>query len=90
MWLSDVAAPQPAWILFEFDSVHKLHEMWVWNSNESLEPVIGLGFKDVLIEHSRDGVDFVTLGTTHEFARATGSSSYAHNTTIDMGGVGAK
>jgi len=90
MWLSDTAGPQPTWILFEFDNVYKLYEMWVWNSNESLEPVIGLGFKDVVIEYSSDGVDFVTLGTTHEFARGTGSASYAHNTTIDMGGVGAK
>lgn len=90
MWLSDVAAPQPAWILFEFDNVYKFHEMLVWNSNESLEPVIGLGFKDVLVEYSGDGVDFMPLGTTHEFARGDGSPSYAHNTTIDMGGVGAK
>ncbi len=90
MWLSNAVAPQPAWILFEFDNVYKLHEMLVWNSNESLEPVIGLGFKDVTIEYSGDGVDFVTLGTTHEFARAGGSDTYAHNTTIDMGGVGAR
>ena len=90
MWLSDVAAPQPAWILFEFDNVHKLHEIWVWNSNESLEPVIGLGFNDVVIEYSADGIDFVALGTTHQFARADGSASYAHNTTVDMAGVGAK
>ncbi|MHC4366532.1 MAG: discoidin domain-containing protein [Planctomycetota bacterium] len=90
MWLSDVAGPQPAWILFEFDGVYKLNEMFVWNSNESLEPVIGLGFKEVVIEYSSDGVDFTTLGATHEFARADGSAAYAHNTTIDMGGVGAK
>ena len=90
MWLSDMAAPQPAWILFEFDNVYKLHEMWVWNSNESLEMAVGLGFKDVLIEYSSDGVDFVTLGTTHEFDRGTGLDGYAHNTIIDMGGVGAK
>jgi hypothetical protein len=90
MWLSDMAGPQPAWILFELDNIYKLHEMWVWNSNESLEPSVGMGFKDVVIEYSSDGVDFVTLGTTHQFARADGSTDYAHNTTIDMGGVGAK
>ncbi|MHC4701327.1 MAG: hypothetical protein ACYTFQ_12235, partial [Planctomycetota bacterium] len=72
MWLSDIAGPQPAWIQFQFDAVHKLDEMLVWNSNESLEAVIGLGFKDVTIEYSVDGVDFATLGTTHEFARAAG------------------
>jgi hypothetical protein len=90
MWLSNVAGQQPTWILFEFDNVYKLYEMLVWNSNESLEPEIGLGFKEVLIEYSRNGVDFMTLGTTHEFARGTGSVDYAHNTTIDMAGVGAK
>ena len=90
MWLSDIAAPQPAWILFEFDNVYKLDEMWVWNSNESLETSIGLGFKDVVIEYSTDGVDYTTLGATHEFAQGDGSASYAHNTTVDMAGVGAK
>jgi len=90
MWLSDVAGPQPAWILFELDTIHKLHEMLVWNSNESLDSVIGLGFKEVVIEYSTDGVDFMTLGTTHEFAQAPGSAGYTSNTTIDMAGVAAK
>jgi hypothetical protein len=90
MWLSDTAGPQPTWIEFEFDGVYKLYEMWVWNSNETMEPVIGFGFKDVTIEYSTNGVDYMTLGTTHEFARASGASDYAHNTTIDMPGVGAK
>jgi len=90
MWLSDIAGPQPAWIQFEFDTVQKLDKMLVWNSNESLEAVIGLGFKDVTIEYSTDGVDFMTLGTTHEFAQAPGSAGYASNTTIDMAGVAAK
>jgi hypothetical protein len=90
MWLSNIAGPQPAWIQFEFDTVHKLDEMLVWNSNESLEAVVGLGFKDVSIEYSTDGVDFMALGTTHEFAQASGAAAYASNTTIDMAGVPAK
>ncbi|MHC4175246.1 MAG: LamG-like jellyroll fold domain-containing protein, partial [Planctomycetota bacterium] len=90
MWLSDVTGSQPAWIEFQFDKVYKLHEMWVWNSNESLEQVIGFGFKDVSIEYSVNGTDYTTLGTTHEFARAPGVPGYAHNTTVDFGGVGAK
>ena len=72
MWLSNAAGPQPTWIQFEFDKVHILHEMWVWNSNTSFETAIGYGFKDVTIEYSLDGVDYTTLGSTHEFARATG------------------
>jgi hypothetical protein len=90
MWLSETAGPQPTWIQFEFDNVYKLLEMWVWNSNETMEPVIGFGFKDVTIEYSTNGVDYTTLGTTHEFARASGASDYAHNTTVEMPGVGAK
>jgi hypothetical protein len=90
MWLSDAAGPQPSWIEFQFDKVYKLHEMWVWNANETLEPVIGLGFKDVTIEYSTNGTDYATLGTTHEFARAPGTPDYEHNTTVDFGGVTAK
>ncbi|KPK37664.1 MAG: hypothetical protein AMJ65_14090 [Phycisphaerae bacterium SG8_4] len=81
MWLSDIAGPQPSWIEFEFDQVQKLHEMWVWNSNDGLEPVIGFGFRDVTIEYSTDGIDYVALGTTHEFTQAPGADNYAHNTT---------
>jgi hypothetical protein len=90
MWLSDIAGPQPTWIQFQFDKVYKLHELWVWNSNEFLEPTIGFGFKDVTIEYSVNGTDYTTLGATHQFTRAPGMSDYAHNTTVDFGGVGAK
>ncbi|MEJ2702985.1 MAG: discoidin domain-containing protein [Sedimentisphaerales bacterium] len=90
MWLSSRDGEQPTWIQYEFDRVHKLYEMWVWNSNDSLEQVIGLGFKEVTIEYSVDGNDFTPLGTTHEFAQAPGMSGYAHNTTIDFKGVPAK
>jgi hypothetical protein len=90
MWLSDIAGPQPSWIEYEFDKVYKLHELWVWNSNEFLEPMVGFGFKDVTIEYSANGADYTTLGTTHEFARAPGTPGYAHNTTVDMEGVLAK
>jgi len=90
MWLSKRGGEQPTWIEFQFDRVQKLYEMWVWNSNDSLEPAIGLGFKDVTIEYSTDGIDYTTLGTTHEFARAPGEAGYAHNITIDMGNVAAK
>ncbi|MBA7615129.1 hypothetical protein ES703_22406 [subsurface metagenome] len=90
MWLSGAAGPQPTWIEFQFDNVYKLHEMWVWNSNQTLEPVLGLGIKDVSIEYSVDGTDYTTLGTTHTFARAPGVPDYAHNITVDLSGVAAK
>jgi len=90
MWLSRGDGAQPTWIEYEFDGTYKLHEMWVWNSNDSLEELAGLGFKEVIIEYSANGTDFVTLGTTHEFARAPGKPDYAHDITIDFGGVAAK
>ncbi|MHC4174299.1 MAG: LamG-like jellyroll fold domain-containing protein [Planctomycetota bacterium] len=89
MWLSS-AEPLGAWIEYQLDKVYKLHQMWVWNSNQAVESIIGLGFKDVTIEYSTNGTDYTTLGTTHEFARAPGMPDYAHNTTIDFGGAVAK
>ena len=90
MWLSAADANLPAWIEFEFQSIQKVYEMWVWNSNESLETAIGLGFKNVTIDYSVDGEKYETLGTTHEFNQGTGQADYEHNTTIDMEGVAAK
>ncbi len=89
MWLSSGDAAEPARIEYEFDRAYKLHEMWVWNSNDSLESLIGLGFKEVTIEYSANGTDFVRLGTTHEFSKAPGAPDYAHDITIDFGGVAA-
>jgi len=89
MWLSG-DEPNGAWIEYELDKVYKLHEMWIWNSNQVMEPMIGLGFKDVSIEYSVNGMDYTILGTTHEFAQASGASDYAYNTTVDFGGVAAK
>ncbi len=90
MWLSDVTGVQPTWIEYEFDKVYKLHQMWVWNSNDSLELMLGFGFKDVTIEYSTNGSDYTTLGTTHQFARAPGMPDYAHNTTIDFAALTVK
>jgi len=88
MWLS---GDEPnAWIEYELDKVYKLHEMQVWNSNQMMESFIGLGLKDVIIEDSTNGTDYMTLGTTHEFVRAPGAVDYAHNTTVDFGGTAAK
>ncbi len=90
MWLSSTIGPQPTWIQYEFDKVYKLHQMLVWNHNTSLEPAIGFGIKDATIEYSTDGANWTTLGTTHEFARASGVAGYESNRTVDLSGVAAK
>jgi hypothetical protein len=89
MWISNLAGPQPTWIQYEFDRVYKLDEMWVWNYNMSVEAVLGVGFKDVTVEYSVDGVDWDSLGDL-VFAQGTSADGYAHNTTVDFGGVAAK
>ncbi|HUV65138.1 MAG TPA: LamG-like jellyroll fold domain-containing protein, partial [Sedimentisphaerales bacterium] len=90
MWLSSMTGAQPTWIQYEFDRVHKLHQMVVWNYNTTIEPAIGFGVKEAAIEYSTDGANWTPLGSTHEFARGPGSAGYAANTTIDLGGVAAK
>ena len=93
MWLSgEEKEPNRAWIEYELDKVYKLHAMWVWNSNQTMELLFGFGLKDVTIEYSTNGTDYTTLGTTHEFARAPapGTPDYAHNTTVDFSSVTAK
>jgi hypothetical protein len=90
MWLSSITGPQPTWIQYEFDRVYKLHQMSVWNHNSPFEQVFGLGIMDAAVEHSVDGINWTTLGTTYEFTKAPGAAGYAQNTMIDFEGIAAK
>jgi len=90
MWLSGTAGPQPTWIKYEFDSIYKLHEMWVWNFNMAIEPLFGLGLRDVTFEYSTNGSDWTQLDGIPEFAQGPGIGGYAHNPPIDLGGIVAK
>ncbi len=87
MWMT---SGKPAWIQYEFDKVYKLDELWVWNSNQVIEPFLGFGAKTVTIEYSTDGETWVTLEGVPEFAKATGTATYTAGTTVDMAGVMAK
>jgi hypothetical protein len=89
MWLSDTT-PQPTWIKYQFDKIYKLHEMWVWNSNQNVESSFGLGIKSVKVEYSTDGANWTQLTGVSEFNQAPGAATYVHNTTVNFGGVAAK
>ena len=89
MWAGSTGGAEPVWILYEFDRLYKLHEMWVWNYNVVFEPMLGFGFKDVTIEYSVDGTDWIALGDV-PFAQGTARTTYAHNTTVDLEGVAAR
>ena len=89
MWLSGPFAVLPAWIQYEFDDVYKLSELWVWNSNQTVETFLGFGARDVTVEYSLDGIEWSSLGDV-EFAQAPGELGYTPNTTVDLAGVRAK
>lgn len=89
MWFGTGNGVDPVWIQFEFDKAYKLDEMWVWNYNVLFELVLGFGFKDVTVEYSVDGVEWMVLADV-EFAQATGMANYAANTIVDFGGAMAR
>lgn len=89
MWLSAGSDTDP-WIQYEFSQPQKLDEMWIWNSNQSIEGFVGFGTKEVTIETSEDGSVWTPLEGVPEFARAPGSVGYSHNTVVDFGGVRAR
>ena len=87
MWISGGI---PATIEYAFDRAYKLHELWVWNSNQLIESFVGFGGKDVVIEHSLDGENWTLLAGVGPLARAPGAKGYAHNSTIDFDGATAQ
>ncbi|MHC4510178.1 MAG: LamG-like jellyroll fold domain-containing protein, partial [Planctomycetota bacterium] len=89
MWVS-ANEPLGAWIQYEFDRMQKLHQMWVWNSNQMLEGLFGFGMKDVTVEYSTNGADWATVAEVPQFAKAPGTAGYAHDTTVDFGGAVAQ
>ena len=65
MWLSGID-PNGAWIEYPFDKAYKLSEILIWNYNEDIEPVLGFGFNETVIEYSTDeGETFVELATVN-------------------------
>ena len=89
MWLGVPADGEPIVIQYEFDRLHKLHEMWVWNYNVMFEPILGFGLKDVTIDYSADGVDWTTLGD-FELSQAPGTTTYKPGSTIDLAQAAAR
>jgi hypothetical protein len=89
MWLSGMGDAIP-WIQCEFDKAYKLHELLIWNSNQLIEAFLGLGSKDVIIEHSLDGASWTALEGATLINQATGTADYTANTSIEFAGVMAQ
>jgi len=89
MWLTTGTADAPAWIQYEFDRAYQMHELLVWNYNVQFELMLGFGFKDVTIEYSVDGTEWMVFGDV-QFAQATATAGYQANTTVALDGIMAK
>jgi len=89
MWLTFPPAEGDLHIQFEFERAYKLYEMQVWNYNVMFELALGFGLKDVTVEYSADGADWVALGDV-VFAQGPAQAGYAANTTVDFEGVAAR
>ncbi|MHC4519596.1 MAG: LamG domain-containing protein, partial [Planctomycetota bacterium] len=89
MWLATPTGAEPLNIQYEFDRVHKLHEMLIWNYNSAFELLLGFGLKGVTLEYSTDGAEWLALGDV-EFAQGAAMDTYAASTTVDLEGVAAK
>ena len=87
MWISGSV---PAILEYAFDRAYKLHELWIWNSNQVIEAFVGFGAKEVVIEHSLDGENWTVLEGVGPLAQAPGVAGYAQNNTIDFGGATAQ
>lgn len=90
MWLTAAGAASPHWIQFEFDRPYSLFEMLIWNHNSSWENILCFGAKDVTIETSVDGIDWMGVPGVSALAQAPGEDHYAVNNTVALHMVRAK
>ena len=89
MWFSQESEPGMAWIQYEFDKVHKLHEMLVWNYNgQTINSLYG--FLDATVEYSTDGTNWTQPENVPQFAKASGEDGYTPNTTVVFNDVAVK
>ena len=88
MWLSTATDPNIS-IQYELDAAYKLYDMKIWNNNQGIEPLFGVGAKNVTIETSLDGIEWSVLGDV-ELAQASGTPTYEGAPVIDMNGAMAQ
>jgi len=94
MWESCTPAPNPNpargishWIQYDFNELYILNTSHIWNYNASGN--LGNGFKEVVIDYSEDGVNWVELGT-YLWDQANGQGDYTGFMGPDFNGVVAR
>ena len=65
-WLAAPPEGEALWIQFELPRVYKMYDVAIFNSNTQFESMLGYGAKDVTIEYSADGEEWLQLGGARE------------------------
>ncbi|MGI9550296.1 MAG: discoidin domain-containing protein [Aurantibacter sp.] len=93
-WMSCTKTPNPKsaygdshWIQYDLGSVRTLSKSWVWNTND--KNYLDRGFKEVKIDHSKDGNKWNYHGEM-TFPQAGGDAIYAGFPGPDLSGVEAR
>lgn len=93
-WLSCTKSQNPNsantnshWIRYDFGAMYTLSSTHIWNYNVSGQT--DKGIKDVIIEYSTDGVNWIFLANT-QFQQAPGTNNYTGFPNADFGGVTAR
>jgi len=77
-----------AWIMFKFDHVCELNQMWVWNCNDGATNK-NRGLRDVAVEYSPDGDTWYKLGD-YTFPQASGVANDPGFSACNFNGVKAR
>ena len=88
MWVSSTTDPN-IWIQYELDQIYQLHSLKIWNNNQGVEPLFGVGAKNITIETSLDGAAWTSFADV-ELAQAPGTPTYEGAPAIDMSGTSAQ
>jgi len=93
-WMSCTKTPNPKsvygdthWIQYDLGSVRTLSKSWVWNAND--KKYLHRGFKEVKIDHSKDGKKWNYHGEM-TFPQARGDAIYAGFPGPDLSAVEAR
>lgn len=83
MWISAEDDAGPVQIEYAFDRLYCLDQIWVWNSNQPYESILGFGVQEVMIEVSTDGETWTTLYESTTLDQEMGTGTVSVSTQID-------
>jgi len=90
MWLSGTDNPDGIWIAYDFGKVYALGDLWIWNYNHRVGALQGWTTKDITIEYTLDGTEWLPFGTGIEVPNPTGQSPIEPSLTVALDGLVAR